>query len=133
MRRALLLLAAFAPAAHAQAVECPKFYPWQDTSLAEVPYQHRGRGFVAKSALRGAIMYVGEINGKAAQVGEPRKIKGGHEVAYGFEPGESRWLVCSYGDGSVTWWERMEEKATSCLVRTREGGRDPMEVKATCR
>lgn len=131
--RALVLAALVAPAVQAQVVECPKFYPWQDTPLAEVPYQHRGQGFVAKSVLRGASMYTGEINGKEELVGDPRKMKGGREVAYGFEPGESKWLVCSYGDGSVTWWERMDPKATSCLVRTRDGGRDPTDVKATCR
>jgi hypothetical protein len=133
VRRALLLWAALAPAAHAQVVECPKFYPWQDTPLAEVPYQHRGQGFVAKSVLRGAVMYTGEINGKAALVGEPHKVKGGQDVRHGFEPGERKWLVCSYGDGSVTWWEQMDPKATSCVVQMRDGGRDPMNVKATCR
>lgn len=131
--RALVLAALVAPAVQAQVVECPKFYPWQDTPLAEVPYRHRGQGFVARSVLRGAGMYTGEINGKAELVGDPRTMKGGREVAYGFQPGENKWLVCSYGDGSVTWWEQMDPKATSCLVRTRGGGRDPMDVKATCR
>jgi hypothetical protein len=131
--RALVLAALVAPAVQAHVVECPKFYPWQDTPLAEVPYRHKGQGFVARSVLRGAVMYTGEINGKAELVGDARKMKDGREVAYGFEPGESKWLVCSYGDGSVTWWEQMDPKATSCLVRTRDGGRDPMGVKATCR
>ena len=78
-------------------------------------------------------MYAGEINGKAALVGESHKVKGGQDVYHGFEPGERKWLVCSYGDGSITWWEQMDSKATSCIVRMRDDGRNPMDVKATCK
>lgn len=135
MRRALLLLwAVLAPAAHAQVIACPKFYPSTDTALAQVPYQHNGQGFVAKSPLRNALMYAGEINGKQALVGEPHRVKGGRDLHHGFEPGESKWLVCFYGeDRTITWWEHVDPRVTSCIVRIREGGRDPMDVKATCK
>lgn len=61
------------------------------------------------------------------------KVKGGRDVHHGVEPGESKWLVCSCGDGSITWWEQMHSTATSCIARTREGGHDPLDVKATCK
>jgi hypothetical protein len=134
MRRALLLWATLAPAVHAQVIECPSFYPSTDTALAEVPHQHKGRGFVAKSPLRNALMYAGEINGHQALVGEPHKVKGGRDLHHGFEPGESKWLVCFYSeDREIAWWEQLDPKVTNCVVQIREGGQGPMSVKATCR
>ena len=132
--RAFALAVLLAPTVHAQVVECPKFYPWQDTPLAEVPYRHAGKGVVARAQLSGASMYVGDWNGRGELVGDGKKVRGGRDTRYGFEPGDVKWLVCTYGrDGSVTWWEQMDPKATSCVVRLREGGRDPMEANATCR
>jgi hypothetical protein len=132
MKVALLLLV-LAPAAAAQVIECPKFYPWQDTQIAEVPHQHRGTGFVAKAQLSGAGMYEGELNGRGELQGDRRKVKGGWDVRHGFAPGGQKWLVCSYGAGEVTWWEQLDPKVTSCTLQTREGGRDPMDIKATCK
>lgn len=132
MKPALLLLLALAPAARAQVIECPKFYPWEDTPLAEVPHQHKGKGFVAKSALRGAGMYGGELRGQGELQGDAQKVRGGWDVRHGFAPGDQKWLVCTYGGGDVTWWEQIDPKVTSCIVKTRGSGRDPLDVKATC-
>jgi hypothetical protein len=132
MRAALLLLALPSVAA-AQVIECPKFYPWQDTRISEVPYQHKGVGFIAKAKLSGAGMYEGELNGRGELQGDRRKVKGGWEVLHGFELGRQKWLVCSYGAGDITWWEELGPKITSCTLQTREAGRDPAEAKATCK
>jgi hypothetical protein len=131
--RALLFACLVAPAAHAQVIECPKFYPWQDTPIAEVPHQHKGKGFVAKTKLTGAGMYAGDINGQGELHGEEQKVKGGWDVRHGFAAVDQKWLVCSYGSGQVTWWEQLDAKVTSCMLQTREGGRDPMDIKATCK
>jgi len=133
MKAAAVLIVALAPAAHAQIIECPKFYPWQDTPIAEVPYQHAGKGFIARASLSGAGIYTGEINGQGEMHGDRRKVKGGWDVHHGFAAGEKKWIVCSYGDGGVTWWEELNPKVTSCTLQVREGGRDPMSVKASCR
>ena len=133
MKRILLACIFIAPAASAQVVECPKFYPWQDTPIAEVPYQHKGKGFVAKAKLAGAGMYTGEINGHGELMGDSRRVKGGWDVQHGFAAGAAKWLVCSYGRGDITWWEQIDGKATACKVEVRDGGRDPMSVRATCR
>lgn len=130
----MLLCAALAPVVHAEVIECPKFYPWQDTPIAEVPYRHKGQGFLAKSKLLSASMFTGEIDGKAELVGEQHKVKGGWDVHHGFTKGESKWLVCFYGErGTVAWWEQIDPKVTRCVVQTRDGGRDPMDARATCR
>jgi hypothetical protein len=132
MRAAALLLLILAPAAAAQVIECPKFYPWQDTELAEVPYQHKGKGFVAKTKLTGAGMYIGELNGQGELMGAGTKVRGGWDIEYGFGP-EPKWLVCSYGsNGDIRWWEQIDSKMTRCTLKMREGGRDPMDAKLTC-
>jgi hypothetical protein len=83
MKACLLILLAVAPAVRAQVVECPKFYPWQDTVLAEVPYGHKGKGMVTKERLTGAGLTVGEFNGGGDMQGLRKNVKGGHEVDYG--------------------------------------------------
>lgn len=130
--RALLLALLVAPAVQAQVIECPKFYPWQDTKLAEVPHQHKGAGFVSKAKLSGAGMYTGELNGQGELMGDGKKVKGGWDVEYGFGL-EPKWLVCSYGSsGEIRWWEQIDPKATRCTLTMREGGRAPMDAKLTC-
>jgi hypothetical protein len=133
MKTLPLLLLVLAPAALAQVIECPKFYPWQDTQLAEVPHQHKGAGFVSKATLSGAGMYTGELNGKGELMGDGKKVKGGWNVQHGFAPGEAKWLVCTYGKGDVTWWERIDPRVTACTLEVREAGREPASVKATCK
>jgi hypothetical protein len=131
--RALLFACLIVSTAHAQTVECPKFYPSQDTSLAEVPYQHKGKGIVSKAKLSGASMYIGELGGPGELRGDDRQVKGGWDVNYGFGR-EPKWLVCSYGrNGDVMWWEPIDSKATHCTLKIREGGRDPMDVTLTCK
>jgi hypothetical protein len=133
MRRALLLCLFLAPAAQAQVIECPKFYPWQDAPLAETPHEHKGKGFVAKARLTGAGMYAGELNGRGELQGDRQKVKGGWDIRHGFAAGDPKWLVCSYGGGGIAWWEQLDPKVRSCTLQTREGGRDPMDARATCK
>jgi hypothetical protein len=131
--RALLIACFITPTVWAQTVECPKFYPSEDTSLAEVPYQHKGKGIVAKGKLTGAGMYIGEPGGQGELRGDDRQVKGGWDINYGFGT-EPKWLVCSYGrNGDVTWWEQIDSKATRCTLKIREGGRDPVDAKLTCK
>lgn len=135
MRPALLLCLALAPAARAQVIECPKFYPSGNTALAETPYRHAGQGFVARAQLRGAGMYTGEANGREELQGEVREVKGGWEARHGFAAGDRKWLVCSYGaGGDIIWWERIDPKVTRCTLQVHNAGSgNPMDAKATCK
>jgi hypothetical protein len=133
MRRLLTAFLALSSTASAQTIECPKFYPWQDTPIAEVPHQHKGKGFVARAKLNGAGLFTGEMNGQGEMIGDRRKVKGGINVHYGFAPPETKWFVCSYGSaGDITWWEQLDRKATSCNLEIRESGRDPMSARIRC-
>lgn len=127
----LLLALLAAPAVHAQVTECPKFYPWEDTLLTEVPYQHTGKGLVAKSKLSGASVYAGEWNCKAELIGDSAKVAGGTDIRFGFQPGDEKWLVCTYGSaGEIQWWERLDRGATRCTLQIR--GRGPVTARLLC-
>jgi hypothetical protein len=131
--RALVLAYIVTSAAFAQTIECPQFYPWQDTPIAEVPYQHKGKGIVAKAKLTGSAMYIGELGGQGELRGDDRQVKGGVDIHYGFGI-EPKWLVCSYGSsGDVKWWEQIDSKATHCTLKIRGGGHDPVDAKLTCK
>lgn len=133
MNKLILTSLLLASTAHAQGIECPKFYPWQDTPLSEVPHEHKGKGIVAKAKLTGASMYAGEMGGQGELHGDRKKVRGGWDVQYGFAPRDARWLVCSYGGGDITWWEQLSTKATRCKLEVRETGGDPMSAKLACK
>lgn len=75
MKKLLLACLISAPAIQAQVIECPKFYPWQDTPLSEVPYGHKGMGMVAKGRLTGGSMYRGDPKDRSDVMGEYKKVK----------------------------------------------------------
>lgn len=141
MTRILLLALLFPFPALAEVVECPKFYPWEDTTLAEVPFGHSGLGNVVKSPLAGASIWEREPRGKGTElVGETRKVKGGSDTRFRFGPVEEKWLACFYGrDGSIQWWEKLARTSTSCMVEARTAGarkdypNDPISVRVSCR
>jgi hypothetical protein len=120
------------PLVQARPIECPKFYPWEDSRLTEVPYQHNGTGIVSKSRLTGAGVFEGELNGRGERVGMRRDVKGGYDVEFGFMPGEQKWVVCSYGKaGEINWWERLDPKATRCVLQVRGTGQLSASVDCT--
>lgn len=126
-----VLLLVLTASAHAQVFECPKFYPAEDISLAESPFQHRGKGLVARSKLGGAGAYMGRFNGNMQLA--PARVKqlfGGRDMV--FAP--PRWLVCDYG-GGISWWEELGLDATvkTCVLEVRNKvGRDPMGIRLVC-
>jgi hypothetical protein len=133
MRKFIFACLILAPSAQAQVFECPKFYPWQDTVMSEVPYQHRGKGIVQKAELSGAGAFLGDFNGNMQIApADVKKIKGGSD-SY-FMP--AKWLVCDYGNG-ISWWEELkldENKVQSCVLQVRnKQGRDPMDIKLVCK
>lgn len=133
MRGYLLFLLALAPHVHGQQIECPKFYPSEDTVLTEVPYRHQGKGLVAKARLRGASTFLGEFNGRTELRGLRKDVKGGFDVHHGFSPGDPKWLVCTYGAGDISWWEQLDSKFTNCRLSVRESGDNPLDIRMTCR
>ncbi|NNG25128.1 hypothetical protein [Telluria aromaticivorans] len=68
-------------------VECPKFYPSEDTVLAEVPYRHQGIGMVPKAWLQGASAYLGEFNCRTELQGLRKDVKEDSMCSTGFRRG----------------------------------------------
>lgn len=138
MRYLLFACLVLASTAKAQEIECPKFYPWQDTVLAEVPYKHNGKGVVAKEELSGASAMGGDFNSKPPTefIGGPsKKVKGGTDIQM---PLDTRWFVCWYGRGrTVAWWEELKhdpDKVEECTMKIRNKvGREPMAIKFACK
>lgn len=138
MKKLLFPALLLAPMAQAHDVACPKFYPWEDTRLAEVPYRHQGVGIVAKSELTGASAMGSPPSVKPPMEfrGAPeRKIKGGIEIEM---PLDTRWFVCYYGTGgSITWWEKLRhdpKRVKRCTLKILDKvGTDPMDVTFVCK
>jgi hypothetical protein len=136
MKTLLLLCLLFVAAAQAQDIACPKFYPSEDTVLAEVPYQHTGKGVIKKQELSGANWTGGDFNDTFGEMaGGTDKVKDGVDIAV---PTSAKWFVCWYGGGSaVAWWEELKldrSKAKKCKIEVRNKvGRDPMDAKLMCK
>lgn len=133
MRKILLACLLPAAAVQAQVVECPKYYPWKDTVLSEVPSQHKGKGMVAQQPLTGAGLNVGEFNGGGDIQGLRKDFKGGYEVHFGMWPGP-KWLVCTYGPNNATsWWEQLGNKEADCKLRVvKKNAQGVMDATLTC-
>jgi hypothetical protein len=135
MNKLLFLCLLFTGAAQAQEIVCPKFYPWEDTVLAEVPYQHTGKGVIKKQELSGANWMGGDFNDTFGEMaGGTDKVKGGVDIAV---PTSAKWFVCWYGGGrAVAWWEELRldrSEAKNCKIEIRDKvGRDPMDARLVC-
>lgn len=136
MKRLFFVCVVFSTAAQAQEISCPKFYPFEDTALAEVPYQHSGKGILKKQELSGANWMGGDFNDTFGEMaGKRDKVKGGVDVPV---PGFAKWFVCWYGGGqAVAWWEALKpdaHKSGNCKIQIRDKiGRDPMDIKLVCK
>lgn len=134
MRGQLLACLVLVSAAQAQEIECPKFYPWQDTALTEVPYGHAGKGVVKKRELSGAAVMVDDFNMPGdLHGGDQRKVPGGVDIQF---PADATYFVCYYGDRTIAWWEKLKhdpKKVKGCTLKMRDKvGRDPMNIRFVC-
>lgn len=114
----------------AQTVECPKYYPWEDTAIAEIPYRHNGKGLVKRHRITGASAFIGEMNGAGELQGRRTDLRGGYDVEL---PLNIRWFVCEYGD-NTRWWEELKlgPHVKRCAIHVRENRKDPMDAKLVC-
>jgi hypothetical protein len=136
MKRLLVACLLFSTGAQAQEISCPKFYPFEDTVLAEIPYRHSGKGVIKKQELSGANWMAGEFNDTFGEmIGAREKVKGGVDVSV---PSFAKWFVCWYGKGqTVAWWEELKpgaNKAGNCKIQIRDKiGHDPIDIKLVCK
>ena len=135
MKAVILACLIVAPVTHAQVIECPKFYPWQDTVLAEVPHGHQGKGLVRKGQLIDAVLNEGEFNQRSfgELQGGRKNLKNGWEVDYPSFPGQ-KWFICFYEPGNVTWWEKLDTKPLSCKLKVvKKNSAGMMDAVLSCK
>lgn len=124
-----LLFAAVAlscAAANAQVIPCPQFYPTKEVTLSEIPSGgHKGIGRLRGAKLSSASMSFDMPYGNVELQGDIREVKDGRDIRYGFDPGQTKWLICVYGGGeriggTIEWREKVDPKVTSCELKIRE-------------
>lgn len=138
MKRLRLPLLLLMVPVQAQEIECPKFYPSEDTVLAEVPYRHRGTGVISKADLSGASGMGSPPSFKPPiefRGGLVKKVKGGTEIEM---PLDTKWFVCYYGIGTtIAWWEELKhdpDKVETCTLKIRNKiGNTPMAIRFVCK
>lgn len=132
MRKLLFVCLLLGPAAQAQVIECPKFYPWEDTALAVAPPNHKGKGLVGKTSLDGATLTIGAVNNGTELRGDIKKVKGGRTVEYHMTDGP-KWFVCHYGR-DVAWWEELDNKVSRCKLEIKnKNSEGMMDATLTCK
>jgi hypothetical protein len=131
----VLLLAGLLPAlAAAQTITCPASLPVASIELPRPP-----AGWLATSPsvmrLDGGGML--SSNPKQMQYLVPagsKKVKGGEASTWSFDPGEEKWLYCTYGKMAIQLSKRMDDKATICEVTAKLERKDVItSIAAVCR
>ena len=51
-------------------------------------------------------------------MGEPKMVHGGHDVRFGFNGGEVRWIACWY-EATAARWYRVSPSAKHCILKQR--------------
>jgi len=98
MKIALLAIILISGAVQAEVIECP------------------AENFGAR--LIGAGMFEGD--GKQHELmGEPKMVYGGHDVRFGFNGGEVRWIACWYQPTTARWY-RVSPSAKHCILKQRK-------------
>jgi hypothetical protein len=63
-----------------------------------------------------------------------KKVKGRSASTWSFDPGEEKWLYCSYGRAAVQLAKRMDDKATMCEVTAKLERKDVItSITVVCR
>nr|WP_307727321.1 STY0301 family protein [Telluria mixta] len=134
MMRRILLVAAAPAFAAAQTVTCPEALP-----EAAVELKHAPEGWVASSPGVVRLDGGGMLSGAPKQMQylvptSSKKVKGGGASTWNFDPGEQKWLYCTYGKMAVQLAKRMDDKATTCEVTVTYERKDVIAgIMAFCR
>jgi hypothetical protein len=135
MMKLLLVLSGALPAlAVAQTIMCPESIPETSIGATRAP-----PGWVATSPTIVRLDGGGMLSGDPKQLGylvpaASKKVKGGEASTWHFEPGEEKWLFCTYGKMAVQLSKRMDDKATTCEITAKLERKDVItSIAAVCR
>lgn len=134
MGRAFLLFGLLPVFAAAQTVSCPPSIDEGSISVARAP-----AGWLATSPSLVRLDGGGMLSANPKQMqylvpGGSKKVKGGEASSWTFEPGEEKWLYCTYGNMAIQLAKRMDDKATACEVAVKRESRQVItSITAVCR
>lgn len=98
MKAALIAIILVSGAVQAEVIECPA--------------KNLGARLV------GAGMFEGNVK-QYELMGEPKMVRGGHDVRFGFNGGEVRWIACWYEPATARWY-RVSASAKHCILKQRK-------------
>jgi len=111
MKAALLAIILVSGAVQAEVIECP------------------AKNFGAR--LIGAGMFEGD--GKQYELmGEPKMVHGAHDVRFGFNDGEVRWMACWYKPTTARWY-RVSASAKHCVLKQRTAESRQVTASVHCK
>lgn len=134
MKRVLLLLGMLPAMSTAQTVKCPELIPEASIEVTRPP-----AGWLATSPSLVRLDGGGMLSGHPTQMGylvpgASKKTKGGETSTWKFDPGEEKWLFCTYGRMAVQFAKRMDDKATTCEVTAKLERKDVItSITAVCK
>lgn len=135
MMRALFVAFMMTPAvAVAQTVACPETVP-----AASIDVKRPPAGWVASSPVVLRLDGGGMMSGDPKQMqylvpASSKKVKEDAVSSWNFDPGEEKWLYCTYGRMAVQLAKRMADRATRCDVTVRYERKAAISaITAVCR
>lgn len=134
MRFGLPLIALIPGVVIAQTISCPTTLPENSVQVARVP-----AGWEASASAPVRLDGGGMLSGNPKQMqylvpARSKKIKDGGASTWDFEPGEEKWLYCTYGRMAVQLSKRMDDAATVCEISSlKDQGGGIAQIKAVCR
>ncbi len=134
MRALLFVLGLFPALSAAQTAVCPESIPETSIEVKRAP-----AGWLATAPGLVRLDGGGMLSGNPTQLqylvpGDSKKVKGGETSTWRFDPGEEKWLYCTYGKMAVQLSKRMDDKARTCEVTVKLERKDVIaSIMAVCR
>jgi hypothetical protein len=130
-----VLLAMMAPAvALAQTASCSQDLPENSITATKVP-----AGWVAASPNGARLSGGGMLSGNPKEMNylvpaSWKKVRGGSSSTWKFTAGEEKWFYCAYGRATIELSKRMDDKATTCIVASKDDDAGALgNLTVTCR
>ena len=134
MRRLILLAGAMPVLVTAQTIQCPQALPEGSIEIRQAPEGWHASSPTAVRLDGGGMLSEDPKKMQYLVPSNSRKVKGGGTSIWSFDPGEQKWVYCTYGRMAVQLAKRMDDQATTCQVTVKYERKDVVaEITAVCR
>ncbi|TQK10268.1 STY0301 family protein [Herbaspirillum sp. SJZ107] len=134
MRRLFILAATLPSLAATQTISCPAII-----TEGSIQVQRAPEGWQASASTPVWLDGGGMLSGAPAEMrylvqASSKKAKGATISTWNFQPGEEKWLYCTYGKMAVQLSRRMDDRATVCEVTATTSSKGSVtSITAACR